>query len=169
MAVIHTARRPSYPRRLTFYFVCPTANNAAQTPECPPVLQSLLVALTTLEESLPLYKRLPPDLDLGILVPLAGFLLEYPAVYVPSAEQTTFLSGVPLDVYECNLVGSGDERHVLLKFSCPHHLGVQHPQVAPPALMRFLYDRFTPQLGLVAGGMVLTVNHNIQTHDRVAL
>ena len=93
--------------------------------------------------------QIPSDLTSGkehLLIPLAAFLLEYPVGYVPlDANQSTFLSNTPLDVYECLLVDSGEE-HTLLKFSCPQCVSQSVARLEPEEVQRRLEGRFQPRL-----------------------
>jgi hypothetical protein len=45
------------------------------------------------------------------MIPFAGFLLEYPAAYVPECASHAALFDISLDVYEYNLITT-DERSV---------------------------------------------------------
>lgn len=116
--------------------------------------------------------QVPSDLTSGqehLLVPLAAFLLEYPVGYVPlNANQTTFLSDVPLDVYECVLEGSSEE-HALLKFSCPQCVSQSTARLAPDEVRRRLADRFQPRIQAVNYPGRLEVRHAQETLPRVAL
>lgn len=118
----------------------------------------------------------------ALLVPLAAFLLEYPIAYVPtggaSAPVPAYLSGVPLDIYEC-AIKSGTpapnsassvipEHSILLKFSCPRTLGEVHSGLAPKRMRERLLARFALRLR-IAGVGELIVNHSVETLDRVAL
>lgn len=119
----------------------------------------------------------PSHLSEKELIPLAAFLIEYPVAYVPiSAGQENFLSGIPLDVYECVVVHPTDgtqnngqpRRHSMLKFSCPCSLGLEYLQLlSPQTMQRRLKERFIER---VEGfGLQLEVMHYAVTHDRVAL
>lgn len=111
------------------------------------------------------------DLTQEVLVPLAAVLIEYPVAYVPfSAEQTSFLSGQPLDVYECVLLyAKGQHRHTLLKFSCPSIIAAQNHFFSPNAVVERLKSRFTPRLQRVDESWSVDVVVSSETHDRVAL
>lgn len=116
--------------------------------------------------------QIPSDLTTGqehLLIPLAAFLLEYPVGYVPlDANQTTFLSDIPLDVYGCLLEGSREE-YTLLKFSCPQSMGQSVPRLALGELRRRLVDRFHPRLQAVDYPGRLRVQHSQETLPRVGL
>ena len=122
---------------------------------------------------------LPSDLSIDILVPLAGVLLEYPAVYVPeSNDQTLFLPGVPLDIYHCVLVfdtGHGVQslpagyQHTLLNFSCPVPLTNDCPDLAPEQIIRNLQARFTSRLQKAKWECSVHIYREQKTMDRVAL
>ncbi|KAJ3539229.1 hypothetical protein NM688_g6397 [Phlebia brevispora] len=72
------------------------------------------------------------DMSATDVVPLAAVLIEYPVAYIPqAADQSSFLSGVELEVYSCILVTDmghqdGDatlpDRHTVMQFSCPRTL-----------------------------------------------
>lgn len=116
--------------------------------------------------------QIPSDLTSErehLLIPLAAFLLEYPVGYVPLNEnQTTFLSNVPLDVYECVLGDSG-EGHTLLKFSCPQSVGKSVTRLAPEEVRRRLVGRFQPRLEAVDYPGKLGVRCTQETFPRVGL
>lgn len=104
------------------------------------------------------------------IVALAAFLLEYSAAYVPtSAEQSSFLAGVPLDVYECVLVRFDAAEHVLLKFSCPVNLGETVHGLSPEVMIGRLEARFRPRLEKAGFQGTLNARHSRETHARVAL
>lgn len=111
---------------------------------------------------------LSPTLEITDIVPLAAYLLEYPVAYVPcSEEQTSFLAGAALDVYECTFQAA--EAHILLKFSCPSGIGELHPELSAGRLVESLRHRFG--LRLRAAGLPdnLIVQHHMKTYDRVSL
>jgi len=116
--------------------------------------------------------RIPSGLTSGLehlLIPLAALFLEYPVGYVPlDANQTAFLSNIPLDVYECVLEDSGEE-HTLLKFSCPQCVSQSHARLAPDEVQRRLRDRFQPRLEAVDYPGRLKVRHTQETLPRVGL
>ena len=116
--------------------------------------------------------QLSPELTSGrehLLIPLAAFLLEYPIGYVPlDANQTTFLSNIPLDVYECVLEDSSGE-HTLLKFSCPQCVSQSVSRLAPDEVRRRLVGRFRPRLRAVEYSGGLKVRHTQETLPRIGL
>lgn len=116
--------------------------------------------------------QIPSDLTSGrehLLIPLAAFLLEYPVGYVPlDANQTTFLSNIPLDVYECVLEDSEGE-HTLLKFSCPQCVSQSVSRLAPDEVRRRLVGRFRPRLRAVEYSGGLKVRHTQETLPRIGL
>lgn len=116
--------------------------------------------------------QIPSDLTSGrehLLIPLAAFLLEYPVGYVPlDANQTTFLSDTPLDVYECVLTDSGEE-HTLLKFSCPQCVSQSVARLTPEEVRRRLMGRFQPRLEAVDYPGRLEVRYTQETLPRVGL
>ncbi|KAG1746020.1 uncharacterized protein EDB91DRAFT_1268958 [Suillus paluster] len=111
------------------------------------------------------------------LVPLAATLIGYPVAYVPiSADQTSFLSGQPLDVYEATVVPQTSQpsslqafgqQHTLLKFSCPCSLAETNLEVSADCITKRLQSRFQECLSLI--GSSLLVHHHIEITDRVAL
>ena len=116
--------------------------------------------------------QIPSELTSGrehLLIPLAAFLLEYPVGYVPlGANQTTFLSNIPLDVYECVLEDSSGE-HTLLKFSCPQCVSQSVSRLAPDEVRRRLVGRFRPRLRAVEYSGGLKVRHTQETLPRIGL
>lgn len=106
-----------------------------------------------------------------LLVPLAAVLIEYPIAYVPiSAEQTSFLNGQPLDIYECVLHhAKWQHRYTLLKFSCPSDIGAPNLFFSPNAVAERLKGRFTPRLQTVDESWSIEVVISTETRDRVAL
>ncbi|KAI0729626.1 hypothetical protein C8Q72DRAFT_304915 [Fomitopsis betulina] len=120
-------------------------------------------------------------LDISVSVPLAAVLLEYPVAYVPlDADQTAFLTGVGLNVYECVLTfsqvpgdtGSGSDRpyeHTLLKFSCPSRLAGEATTLLPTTLVERMQARFGPRLDAAGCQCKWAVRHATETHDRVSL
>jgi hypothetical protein len=106
------------------------------------------------------------------LIPLIGVLLEYPVAYVPArVEQTIFLTGVPLDIYECKLsrIDDGTEIGALMKFSCPVEAANSAPWLNPSCLRQRLIDRIQDRLDRYDDRCKLAISHNTQTLDRVAL
>ncbi|OBZ71347.1 hypothetical protein A0H81_08448 [Grifola frondosa] len=144
----------------------------------PPHLTSLLMQLCSLKDS---SSPLPPSVTLSLsqplqiteTVPFAGFILEYPVAYVPtSADQTSFLAGVPLDVYECVLLDpdcTGEEEHTMLKFSCPCTVGAAQESLSPSRLPEILQSHFEPRLKYAGFLGSLVVRHHTETLARVAL
>ncbi|KAG2129451.1 hypothetical protein DEU56DRAFT_494849 [Suillus clintonianus] len=112
-----------------------------------------------------------------ILVPLAATLIGYPVAYIPiSADQTSFLSGQPLDVYEANVVPetsrtssfqSSNQSHTLLKFSCPCSLAETNRELSPARVTKRLQSQFQENLSSI--GSSLFVHHHVEIVDRVAL
>ncbi|KAF9241112.1 hypothetical protein BU15DRAFT_73591 [Melanogaster broomeanus] len=107
------------------------------------VLSKMRAAMATSPDILSF--SLPEGLTQEILVPLAAVVIDYPVAYVPaSSEQTSFLGGDALDIYDVSCKGplslhSTDpsrleQEHVVLKFSCPHALVSKHPELSPGAL-----------------------------------
>lgn len=107
------------------------------------------------------------------MVPFAALLLEYPVGYVlTSVDQTSFLSRVSLDVYECMIACDEPpsiQKHVLLKFSCPTSIGLQHPQLSVTSLTEGLRRRFGSRLERMGSGFRLEVHVRTEILDRVAL
>lgn len=112
------------------------------------------------------------------LVPFAAVLLEYPVAYVPPPSLTGFLSGVPLDVYECTInptSTAGDNSswipngHTLLKFSCPHSISDQYLHLRPDALKHRIENHFASRVAEACLDATVTVSHHTEVHDRVAL
>jgi len=119
---------------------------------------------------------LPEALTQEVLVPLAAVVIDYPVAYVPaSSEQTSFLSGEALDVYNVSFKcpSSSDsasnlqKEHVILMFSCPRVLVSKHAELSPAALTEKLRVKFESRLESV--GIHMSVTHHTQTLDRVAL
>lgn len=107
------------------------------------------------------------------MVPLAAILLDYPVAYVPtSCDQTAFLSGETLDVYECRLVHPGHstvDGHTLLKFSCPNATGVEYSYLSPQRLVDRMKERFVTKLQAIDSRITLDINTSTEKFDRVAL
>lgn len=139
------------------------------------VLRYLLKNLTTNQDSIPeVSLRLPPNLSMVTLIPLAAVLLDYPIAYVPESEsQTSFLSGTPLVVYRCRLVGKpqgdedNDKQHVLLQFSCP--VSLENSMVSTRKTVSFLEHTFQPRVAQILSKYVLHVDYEHVALDRVAL
>ncbi|KIK99850.1 hypothetical protein PAXRUDRAFT_131180 [Paxillus rubicundulus Ve08.2h10] len=119
---------------------------------------------------------LPEALTQQVLVPLAAVVIDYPVAYVPaSSEQTSFLGGEALDIYDvsfkCPLSSDSASNlqrdHVILMFSCPRVLASRHAELSPGALTEKLRVKFESSLESV--GIHISVTHHTQTLDRVAL
>lgn len=78
------------------------------------------------------------DLDAIDMIPLAGFLLEYPYAYVVSTTDGPFLSGVNLSVYECTVHLCGKWTPVV-KFSVPETCVAED-------LSSWLMNKFGPRM-----------------------
>jgi CRP-like cAMP-binding protein len=111
------------------------------------------------------------------LVPLAATLIGYPVAYVPiSADQTSFLSGQPLNVYEAIVVPGtpcasslrgSNQPHSLLKFSCPRLLAETNRELSPERVTKRLQSQFRESLSSIE--LSLLVHHHVEVMDRVAL
>ena|ERR1700722_1927579 len=120
---------------------------------------------------------LSANLEPEVTVPLAAFLLEYPIAYVPtSLTQTSFLSGVCLDVYDCTLScphhftdNSTTHSHSFLKFSSPQQLGLENSNLSPATLISKMDTRYKGRLEAIGHARVLKIHHHIASFDRVAL
>jgi len=155
------------------------SQNPALLPSAPPELLEILnhLLIPTQGPPPPCLTYTPPEpLDASALVPLAALLLEYPLAYVPlPAGQSGYLSGVPLDVYECGLswaeqpLGYPSERHMVLKFSCPCAIGLEEKALHPSALVERLKNCFGTRLADAGFSGKLIVHHCIETLPRVAL
>ena len=112
-------------------------------------------------------------LQITELVPLAAILLEYPLAYVPiSSDQTSFLAGVPLDVYECVLTCPSmlkAPEHILMKFSCPSVLAATNLELSVSRLEERLNARFAPRLKQAGLSGTFQIRHSTETLARVAL
>jgi hypothetical protein len=123
----------------------------------------------------PVFRALPGNLSQETTIPLAALLVGYPVAYVPgSPDQSSFLSNVPLDVYECVLTFDESQQvsnlHTLLKFSCPSGLAQDHPDLlGPPQIIEHLNGRYRNRLQKAAPDTKLVVLHSSETLDRVAL
>jgi hypothetical protein len=108
-----------------------------------------------------------------LMIPIAAILLEYPIAYVPtSSDETAFLSGQPLNVYECHLIhanGEPPDRHTLLKFSCPAIIGVEHYQLSSHKLIEGLKAKFVPRLQAADDHISVDIHVLTEKFDRVAL
>lgn len=118
---------------------------------------------------------LPCDLTARTLVPLAGFLLDYPVCYVPASDdQTVFLSGVSLDLYDCVLVNERNPasipvQHPLFKFTCPASLGDRHRDLNRHSILDALKRSLTTRLVTLSSPFSLKIIHDTVILDRVAL
>ena len=111
--------------------------------------------------------------DLDVAVPVAAILLEYPVIYVPtSANQSTFLSGEPLHVYECILNNEIQctlpQGHSLLKFSVPCRVSTIR-RLSPENIENKLKALYETRLKDCGCNLTLTVRHDTKVFDRVAL
>ncbi|KAK1229890.1 hypothetical protein PQX77_007062 [Marasmius sp. AFHP31] len=151
------------------------------------VLRHLVIAMQIRHTSVdtapherPSTMALPTELRFDVMVPLAGFILEYPVALSPTpisgSDMSAFLSQVPLHVYECALdLGTdtaGSRRHLLMKFSIPSVLASVHPSDLSPSIVTSkLETKLNSRLEQAFPGSVpsLTVVYNTVTLDRVAL
>ena len=116
--------------------------------------------------------RVPTDevVSAAHTIPLAAILLEYPVAYIPqSAPQTTFLSGVDLEVYSCTLIFNTPgivlpARHTFMQFSCPQSI---LPEVGD--LAGKLNEKFTERVSQAGLPCTLEVTSRTKRLDRVAL
>lgn len=123
--------------------------------------------------------HLPDNLGIQTLIPLAGLLLEYPVVYIPTSDdQSVFLPGVALDVYQCIMSldcmhglekHKGLKGHPLLKFSCPASFGETKCSFAPSNMKAYVEALFRARLHSIEDSWFLEITHSIITLDRVAL
>ncbi|EIW81069.1 hypothetical protein CONPUDRAFT_55713 [Coniophora puteana RWD-64-598 SS2] len=117
----------------------------------------------------------PPNLSQVVLVCLVAVLIDYPVAYVPaSPQQSHFLGGEPLDVYQVTITLSepasaapSPHFHIFLKFSCPAVLSAQYEQLKPASMVSNLKDRFKHRLENV--GAEMQIQQSMETLDRVAL
>ncbi|KAI0632064.1 hypothetical protein C8Q77DRAFT_898533 [Trametes polyzona] len=149
----------------------------------PPIgLRSLLADLASQAgPDTPCTVSLPEDdrtRDIGTMVAFAACILEFEVAYVPTlggGGGGGFLSGVPLDVYECILELSAEksgelpESHTLIKFSCPQALANSLPELRPEAVVLALWRRFDGRLKEACFPGTMRVHHSVETLDRVAL
>lgn len=123
---------------------------------------------------------LPAGLSARTSVPLAALVLEYPVAYCPPVTVSSpFLSSVTLDVYQVCLklqmspdLKGDTSNHSILKFSCPSELGISYPErLSPVIMMEKLQSFFDSRLAdwTPQSTAVVTVHHDIETLDRVAL
>ncbi|KZT56326.1 hypothetical protein CALCODRAFT_497489 [Calocera cornea HHB12733] len=82
-----------------------------------------------------------PECSAATLVAIAGVLLEYSVIYVPSPDM--YLLNV--DVLVCSVILEGDDEHVLLQFSYPAVLTEKSP-FDTAAQDAILTDRYTSRL-----------------------
>ena len=115
-------------------------------------------------------------MNLGDVVAFAACILGFPVAYVPDMEagEEAFLSGVPLDVYECVLVdrttgGAQEREHVMIKFSCPQAIGNEVPPLGTGVLRERLKTIFEQRLRNTRILRDLDVRHVVETLDRVAM
>ncbi|KAI0354907.1 hypothetical protein OH77DRAFT_1425502 [Trametes cingulata] len=143
-------------------------------PQLLPLFADILSQLDR-EAVLPLEVSLSVDTqDMGTMVAFAACVLDFPVAYDPTYSGP-FLAGVPLDVYECTLElddprSAGlPEKHVMLKFSCPHSVAESTAELHAEAVIRTLKARF--EGGLAESGYPgrMVVRHSMETLDRVAL
>ena len=131
------------------------------------VLRQLTASLDEQSTIIPLPTGLTPQ----VLVPLAGFLLEYPVSYVPtSADQAIFLSSTPLNIFECIIFLPGDlaySEHIMFKFSCPAQANLDR-RLNPGFISETLQSRFTERLKDIEGSRI-EVRHHVETLGNVAL
>lgn len=101
-----------------------------------------------------------------VAVPLAALLLEYPIAYVPEDVSRPVLSHVPLNIFQCFL-NIEDQRHNLLKFSCPADLDAAQtqPDELIAQLRRSLEIRVSKRFPLAG----LDIERTKETMERVAL
>lgn len=112
---------------------------------------------------------LPANPTSDTLIPLAGYLLEYPISYVPiSNTQTDYLAGVELDVYEC-FVLTTNGRHTLLKFSCPTAVGLKELAFGTESMVAKLELVYGERIESLNQGWKIEMYHERTTLDRVAL
>ena len=139
-------------------------------PELRQILDHLIE--NTAVNSCNLVLPIPSHLTTGrghLLIPLAAFILEYPVGYVPlDANQTTFLTNISLDVYECVLEGP-EMDHTLLKFSCPQCVSQSVARLAPDEMQRRLVSRFLSRLQAVDYPGRLHIRRSQETLSRVGL
>ncbi|KAF8843289.1 hypothetical protein BDN67DRAFT_964685 [Paxillus ammoniavirescens] len=144
----------------------------------PDAIQDVLLKMQTSMAVSPdiLSFTLPEALTQEVLVPLAAVVIDYPVAYVPaSSEQTSFLSGEVLDVYNVSFkcpsssasASNLQKEHVVLMFSCPRVLVSKHAELSPAALTEKLRVKFESRLESL--GIHMSVTHHTQTLDRVAL
>ncbi|KZP01339.1 hypothetical protein CALVIDRAFT_132833 [Calocera viscosa TUFC12733] len=81
------------------------------------------------------------DYDAATLVAVAGALLEYPIVYVPSPD----LYLLHVEVFTCKVILQGKDEHVLLQFSYPTTFA-ETPTIRTAAHEATLTDRYTKRL-----------------------
>ncbi|KAI0768996.1 hypothetical protein BD413DRAFT_558874 [Trametes elegans] len=112
------------------------------------------------------------------MVAFAACILEFPVAYVPTSGENDgpFLAGVPLDVYEGVLEANTSVtpvglpgRHILIKFSCPQHIGRGAHNFRPEAVVSGLKGKLDERLRSAAFPGTVTVKHYTETLDRVAL
>lgn len=112
-----------------------------QSPDPPSALLELFEDLRLLGQPVPLLKSLP-TLEPAILVALAGCLLEYPAIYVPSPDLC--VDAVDLMLWRVLLIGV--EEHTLLQFTYPACLVEDVAFLQPDVLLARLKSIFEARL-----------------------
>ena len=116
-----------------------------------------------------------PNLKPESAISLAAVLLDYPVAYVPARPDSSLLSNVPLDIYECVLNFNGTtskhlRTHTLLKFSCPSILAIEHPNVTGSRrIISCLTHKFHGRIEKSIPSAYLLILSSSQTLDRVAL
>lgn len=95
------------------------------------------------------------------MIPFAGFLLEYPAAYVPESASHAALFDISLDVYEYNLIMT-DKSVPLIKFSIPASSGAQRDH-------SHWLSRFEQRLDGHTNLGTPTLAHTRRSFERIAL
>lgn len=160
-------------------FSSPHLNASYQLDSTPKTVLDVICAMNAemLESQTKVSFSFVDGLTQDILVPLAATLIGYPVAYTPiSADQTSFLSGQPLNVYEATIVSmtpctyllqSSSQLHTLLKFSCPCLLAETNRELFPECITKRLQSQFRESLSSI--GLLLLVRHHVEVMDRVAL
>ncbi|KAF9516437.1 hypothetical protein BS47DRAFT_1340768 [Hydnum rufescens UP504] len=130
-----------------------------------------------------------PSTSLEVMVPLTGYLLEYPVSYIPSMDTsgTTvdggFLCGVPLSVFRATLVRrSGPNQNKynptafrsqpIIQFSCPAVLNGQVAELDPASILQRIQNRWKKRITGHASSLLwdeIRVSVERKTLDRVVL